>query len=310
MDYLFLILGFALLLGSGHFLISSASSIALKFNLSKMVVGLLFVSLGTSAPELFVSLSAALTGHGDISVGNVVGSNIANIALALGLTALIVPIVVKSPTILRDWLWMAFSVILLISLAYILDYRLNYIVGLVFLSLLAFYIYISIRDGKMNEEEIEEGFKHQPLLLTISIFIASLVGMYYGSEFLISSATSISLKWGVSEKVISVTIVAFGTSIPEITTSLMAAIKKEASISIGTIIGSNIFNILSILGITSLVHPIIINPKMVHFDMMWMLAVSIFMLLSILPLRRGKLGRINGLLLVIVYLTYIFLQFR
>ena len=305
-----LTLGFALLLGSGHFLISSSSSIALKFNLSKMVVGLLFVSLGTSAPELFVSISAALTGHGDISVGNVVGSNIANIALALGLTALIVPIVVKSPTILRDWLWMAFSVILLIILTYFLDNKLNYIVGIVFLSLLAFYIYISLRDGKINDDEIKEEFKHQPLIITISIFVASLIGMYYGSEFLINSATNISLKWGVSEKVISVTIVAFGTSIPEITTSLIAAIKKEASISIGTIIGSNIFNILSILGITSLVHTIPINPKMLHFDMMWMLAVSILMLLSILPLRKGKLGRLNGLLLVIVYLVYIFLQFK
>jgi cation:H+ antiporter len=275
-----------------------------------MVVGLLFVSLGTSAPELFVSISAALTGHGDISVGNVVGSNIANIALALGLTALIVPIVVKSPTILRDWLWMAFSVILLIILTYFLDNKLNYIVGIVFLSLLAFYIYISLRDGKINDDEIKEEFKHQPLIITISIFVASLIGMYYGSEFLINSATNISLKWGVSEKVISVTIVAFGTSIPEITTSLIAAIKKEASISIGTIIGSNIFNILSILGITSLVHTIPINPKMLHFDMMWMLAVSILMLLSILPLRKGKLGRLNGLLLVIVYLVYIFLQFK
>jgi len=275
-----------------------------------MVVGLLFVSLGTSAPELFVSISAALAGHGDISVGNVVGSNIANIALALGLTALIVPIVVKSPTILRDWLWMAFSVILLIILTYFLDNKLNYIVGIVFLSLLAFYIYISLRDGKINDDEIKEEFKHQPLIITISIFVASLIGMYYGSEFLINSATNISLKWGVSEKVISVTIVAFGTSIPEITTSLIAAIKKEASISIGTIIGSNIFNILSILGITSLVHTIPINPKMLHFDMMWMLSVSILMLLSILPLRKGKLGRLNGLLLVIVYLVYIFLQFK
>jgi len=310
LDYLFLILGFALLLGSGHFLISSASSIALRFNLSKMVVGLLFVSLGTSAPELFVSISAVLTGHGDISVGNVVGSNIANIALALGLTAMIVPIVVKSPTILRDWLWMVFAVLLLIAFSYIFSYQLNYFVGIVFLSLLAFYIYISLRDGKKQEDEISEEFKNKPLMLTIFIFIVSLVGMYYGSEFLISSATSISLKWGVSEKVISVTIVAFGTSIPEITTSLMAAIKKEASISIGTIIGSNIFNVLSILGITSLIHTIPIHPQMVHFDMMWMLAVSIFMLLSILPLRRGKLGRINGLLLVMVYLVYIFLQFR
>jgi len=300
-----LILGFALLIGSGNYLVKSASDIANHFNISKMVIGLLVVSFGTSAPELLVSLQAAFKGMPEMALGNVIGSNIANIALVLGITSIIFPIIVKSKTILTDW-GLMFSASLLLYL-FIYDNFLASYEGVIFLVVLAIYILFTIKKNKIPENEISN--KKSNLWIASFLLIASMLGMYYGSDFLVESASKIAKDWGVSEKVISVTIIAFGTSVPELATSVIAAFKKEMDISIGNIIGSNIFNILSILGITVLVHPINIDAKSLNADMFWLLGIAVALILSILPLKKGRIGRINGLLFVIAYGIYISSQF-
>lgn len=306
MDYIFLALGFAILLTSGHFLVKSASQIAIRFNIPKIVIGLLVVSFGTSAPELIVSVRAALNGHPEIAMGNVVGSNIANIALVLGLTAIIFPIVVKRKSILFDWTVMFLSSLLLYILS--LDGQLQLLDGLIFLLILGIYIFVSIKFRKTPLDEISTE-KNAPMSIALLYLSGSIVGMYFGAEYLIDSASKIALNWGISERIVSVTIIAFGTSVPELATSVIAALKKEMEISIGNIVGSNIFNILSILGITTVVHPIAFDMKLVDFDMLWMLGISVALLLSIIPIRKGRIGRINGLLFVLIYLSFVLLQF-
>ncbi len=306
MSYLLLILGFALLLTSGHFLVISSSTIAEKLNLSKMVIGLVVVSFGTSAPELLVSLQAALTGHTEMSIGNVVGSNIANIALVLGLTAIILPIVVKNKLIWIDWIIMMLASGLLMLFAYTQN-TLELWEGVVFIIILALYILISVKFRK-EVEEVETQNK-QNIFIAIFLLAASILGMYFGADLLVENASEIASNWGVSEAVISVTIIAFGTSVPELATSIIAALKKEMDISIGNIIGSNIFNILSILGITATVHPIKINYSVIGNDMIWMMLISLALFLSILPLKKARIGRINGILFVLAYFTYIYLRF-
>lgn len=304
MDYLFLILGFALLLVSGDFLVRASSDIAIRFNIPKIVIGLLVVSFGTSAPELLVSLQAALKGHPEIAIGNVIGSNISNIALVLGLTAIIFPIVVKSKTILFDWSLMFFASALLYFFS--LDNRLEIYEGILFISILALYIFVSIKYRRASEDE-NKSKKSSPIFKSLLYLTASIVGMYFGANFLIDSASDIATNWGVSERVVSVTIIAFGTSVPELATSVIAAFKREMDISIGNIIGSNIFNILSILGITTTVHPIQFDEKLVNIDMIWMLAISFILLIPIIIWK--KIGRLFGLLFVLIYLAYIFSQF-
>lgn len=306
MDYLYLFIGFGLLLLSGDFLVRSSSDIATRFNIPKIVIGLLVVSFGTSAPELLVSLQAALKGHPEIAVGNVIGSNISNIALVLGITAIIFPIVVKSKTIVFDWsLMFAASLLLFI---FSLDQKLELYEGIIFLVILTTYILVSIKFRRASEDEKSDA-KPDSILKALLFLVGSITGMYFGANFLIDSASNIASDWGVSERVISVTIIAFGTSVPELATSVIAAFKKEMEISIGNIIGSNIFNILSILGITSIVHPIQFDEKLVSNDMIWMLAISFALLLSILPIKKGRIGRLNGALFVVIYLLYISLQF-
>ncbi len=306
MSYLLLILGFILLLGSGHILVSSSSVIAQKLNMPKMVIGLVVVSFGTSAPELLVSLQAALSGHTEMSIGNVVGSNIANIALVLGLTAVILPVIVKNRLIWVDWLVMLIASLLLALFSYT-NGTLEQWEGLIFILLLSLYIYASVRFRKnMDEPEIQSKGN---MFVALILLIISIIGMYFGADLLIENASEIALSWGVSEAVISVTIIAFGTSVPELATSVIAALKKEMDISIGNIIGSNIFNIFSILGITAVVHPIEVSPVIIQKDMLWMIGIAIALLLSILPLRKARIGRINGSLFLLIYLIYIVIQF-
>ena len=303
MDYLLLILGFILLILSGNFLVKSASDIANRFNISKMVIGLLVVSFGTSAPELLVSLQAAFKGMPEMALGNVIGSNIANIALVLGVTAIIFPIIVKSKTILLDWGLMLFASIMLY--VFIHDNSLASYEGIILLVILASYILFTIKHNKIPEEEVSNS--NSNLWIAFLLLTGSMVGMYYGSDFLVDSASNIAKSWGVSEKVISVTIIAFGTSVPELATSVIAAFKKEMDISIGNIIGSNIFNILSILGITVLVHPIEINAASLNVDMYWMIGIALLLILPILIWK--KIDRKFGLLFVLIYFAYIYSQF-
>ncbi len=309
MSYLFLLGGLVLLVFSGDFLVKGSVSLAGHFKISKLVVGIVIVSMGTSAPELVVSVDAALGGHPDISLGNVIGSNISNIALVLGMTAIILPIQAKRKSVALDWGMMMLASILLYLFS--LDLALTFVEGAAFLTLLFFYvsysIYISRRENKKLEEETVK--PTHTLVVSILFVVGASIGLVAGADLLVRGAIGVARQFHVDERVISVSVVAFGTSVPELATSIMAAVRKEIDIFIGNIIGSNIFNILAILGITGLIQRIEVNPSILNNDLYWMLGISLLLFLFLLPLRRRTIGRWQGMVLVSLYTLFIFLVF-
>ncbi|MCS6192813.1 calcium/sodium antiporter [Shewanella baltica] len=291
--------GFIILTLGAEALVRGASAIALRLGITPLIIGLTIVAFGTSAPELAVSVKSALAGNSGIALGNVIGSNIANIGLILAITALIRPIQVQSQVVKRDIPLMILASMLFWGL--LLDGELSLIDGVVLLSLLVGYLtfsYISSKNSK-NEEEIEAG-PNNPLLsgLFILVGISMLVG---GGILFVNGAVDLAKTFGVSEVIIGLTIVAIGTSMPELVTSVIAALKGQSDIAIGNVVGSNLFNILGILGVTAIVHPVL-SLGFQPFDFMVMLALAIV----ILPFAWTglRIGRREGSVLLLTYLGY------
>jgi cation:H+ antiporter len=309
MDYFFLILGFIVLLISGDLLVKSGVALSSHFRVSTLVIGVTVVSLGTSAPEMVVSIGAALKDHPDIAIGNIVGSNISNIALVLGLTAMLINIPVNKTSVRFDWPFMMMASLLFYLFA--INGNLSFIEGFIFLILLLVFIFWSLRQSRTELMHIGHVFAKARYSVAVSalLLLASSAGLYLGATWLVDGAESIAQKLGVSERVISVSIIAFGTSVPELATSITAAVKKQIDISIGNIIGSNIFNILGILGVTSMIKTIPVSHEMV-FDIHWMLALSILLLLFMLPYGRAVLTRWKGSVLLATYILYIIFVFK
>jgi cation:H+ antiporter len=310
MEIVFLILGLVLLLISGNYIVKGGVTLASHLNVSTLVVGVIIISFGTSAPELVVSVQAALSAHPDISIGNIIGSNVSNIALILGVASLILPISVKSVTVKFDWPIMMLSCILFYVFA--LNLILERWEGLVFVLLMAGYIFYTFYKGRRDNLSIPKEELQKPgfsLLVSIIVIVAASAGLVLGAQWLIKGATSIARDLGVSERIISISLIAFGTSVPELATSAVAAFKKEMDISIGNIIGSNIFNVFSVLGIASIINDLPVNPMIIKFDVFIMIGISLLLFLFILPLKGGKLTRGKGGLLFITYIAYIYLLF-
>ena len=312
----FLIFGFVLLVIGGDFLVRASVALSLKLNFSKLVIGMTVVSFATSAPELLVSLNAALSGAPAIAINNVVGSNIANIGLVLGITAIIGSIGIDASFYRIHWpVMMLFSGMLYYFLWN--DHQLSAIEGGgLFIALIAFVAYL-IRGQKRTTdatdaiEEVDDALAVVPgSKIGLWLFIGA-TALYFGSEWLVKGATEIALILGVSEAVIGVTMIAIGTSVPELAASVIAAVKKEKAISLGNLIGSNIFNIGSVLGVTSIIKTIpVTEPLILSRDIFWMLlfAVSI-LVLALLP-KRNQINQIKGLVLVVLYGVFIFIAFR
>lgn len=301
-DVILLVVGFALLFISGRYLVTGGVELAKFFQIPTLVVGLTIVSFGTSAPELLVSLKAALSGHPDIALGNVVGSNISNIALVLGITALICPIPVVKKLIKFDWpLMMLLSILLFV---FALSGTLNFWNGIILLVILVFFNIQSVRSGRNNNEETE------PIKIkwyySLLIIAGSSIGLVYGAEWLVKGASGIARNMGVDERIISVSIIAFGTSVPELATSTVAAFKRQTDISIGNIIGSNIFNVGGILGITAVTEAIPVNQKILSNDMLWMLGISLLLLILMLVGKSKKVSRLNGAMLISAYALFVY----
>ncbi len=306
MTFVMLLAGLALLLLSGEFLVRGGVSLAGHFRLSPMVVGLTIVSFGTSAPELVVSLDAAIEGHPAISLGNVIGSNISNLALVLALTVIISPFFVNRREIIDDMIIMAGASILLFIM--LLDLKFSRFEGIILVIMLAVYIFRSIRNDKKHYRSGSPEIKYS-LFVSVIIIILSSLGLVAGASMLVKSASTIATMLGFSERIISVSVIAVGTSLPELATSMMAAFKKANGISIGNVVGSNIFNILAILGITTTVKPYQLNDPMFSADMYWMIGIAVLLIIMVLPSRNPKLRRWNGIFLALVYLSYIYLVF-
>ncbi len=296
----------------GEFLVRSSVALSFKLNLSKMVIGLTVVSFATSAPELLVSLQAALTGFSDISLGNVIGSNIANIGLVLGITAFISPLAID-----RDFYRFNWPVMMIFSLAlyYFLTTgnNLSRVEGVALLLGIVLYLYLLIRRSRKEHIEVEGIDDKLTSTSNFKVTIWLLIGaaaLYGGSELLVKGAVDLAEMIGVSERVISVTIIAVGTSVPELAASVIAALRKEKAISLGNLIGSNIFNIASVLGLTALIKPINVqSAEILNNDIFWMIGFALIIIpLAFLP-RRFILGRYKGFLLFAGYAVFIALAF-
>jgi cation:H+ antiporter len=314
MDYLLLFLGVSLLVIGGEFLVRSSVSISLKLNISKMVVGLTVVSFATSVPELFVSVIAAIDGKPDFALGNVVGSNIANIGLVLGVTAIIHKLSTDKDFLRFYWpIMMLFSIFLYYFLS--TGLILNAFEGLVLIiGLVIYLLFLVIRTRTKKDvivEDVDEKLKMASYFKVIIWLALGIFGLYFGSEWLVEGSTGIARDFGVSDRVISLTMVALGTSIPELAASIIAALKKEKDLSLGNLIGSNIFNIGSVLGITAVIHPLELeSAKMLSNDLIWMIAVSLVIVpLALLVPKRYYIGRIEGFVLLIGYIAFIFFAF-
>jgi len=306
MTFVMLIAGLALLLLSGEFLVRGGVSMAGHFRISPMVVGLTVVSFGTSAPELVVSLDAVISGHPDISLGNVVGSNISNLGLVLALTVIISPFLVRRREIIDDIIIMAGTFLLMLVMLH--DLKLSRFEGLILIAILFAYIYRSIWNDKKQHLKKPVHIRYS-LPVSLVLVIISSLGLVAGAHMLVNSAGTIASMLGVSERIISVSVIAVGTSLPELATSVMAALRKQNDISIGNVVGSNIFNVLAILGITATVKPYSPGDTGFSYDMYWMTGIALILIIMVLPAKSVRLSRWKGIFLALVYLSYIYLVF-
>jgi cation:H+ antiporter len=305
-----LILGLILLLVSGKYLVESSVTLARHFRIPTSIIGLTVVAFGTSAPELLVSVQAAVHGHPDMAVGNVIGSNISNILLVLGLTTIIFPLLVQRESIVRDWpIMMGVSLVLLL---FLLDNNITRLEALILTLLMGGYILFSVKQSRLPQyaDPAEVTVIHRAKWWVAAIiFLVACAGLAFGASLLVDNAAAMAGHFGISERVISITMVALGTSLPELATSLIAAFKKETDISIGNILGSNIMNIISVLGITAFIKPITTVPEILRIDIPWMLGAAVLLFLFMIPARNGRINRIEGSLMLLGYAVYIYFIF-
>jgi cation:H+ antiporter len=313
MEVVFMLLGFLLLVIGGEYLVRASVGLSFKLNLSKMVIGLTVVSFATSFPELLVSLNAALQGAPAIAINNVIGSNIANIGLVLGITAICTTIEVD-PSFYK-FNWPALLIFSLLVYAFMQnDQQLTSFEGAVlFIALLVFIVLLIKRSRRTNlETDPEIDTLSEVSYFKIIIWLAlGGVALYYGADWLVDGAIVVAEQMGVSEAVISVSLVALGTSIPELSASIIAVIKKEKALSLGNLIGSNIFNIGSVLGLTAMVDSIPIeDAQILSRDVLWMLVFAAAILPLILLTKRHKLQFKEGFFLVLLYAVFMLLVFK
>jgi|TARA_B110000908_G_scaffold54830_1_gene66804 cation:H+ antiporter len=308
MTLVWMFLGFLLLVLGGEFIVRASIAISLKFNISKVVIGMTVVAFATSLPELLVSLKAAVNGSSSIAINNVIGSNIANIGLVLGLTAIIGNIPVSKSFYKLDWPVMILFSLLLYWFLYN-DNLLSSVEGLVLCSLLIIFLFFVIKynvNDSNTEEIIDDNLNNTSEFKILIWVIFASFSLYYGAEWLVYSAVDLASSIGVSEAVISVTVIAIGTSIPELATSVIAIAKNEKGISIGNLIGSNIFNIGSVLGLTSIIKPILItDSNILDRDIIWMLVFALLVLVISLIPKKNNITNLKGFLLVFLYSVFI-----
>ena len=309
MSIFYVLVGLILLVVGGEFLVRSSIGLSFKLNISKMVIGMTVVSFATSAPELLVSLQAALDGSPAIAINNVLGSNIANIGLVLGITAIIGPIAVSKDFYKLNWpVMMLFSLVLYYFLWN--DNVLTQLEGIILLVGLAVFLFVLIRNARKEDVSIEDIDDALASIGYGKILIWLLIGgvaLYFGSEFLVDGAKDIAQNMGVSEGVISITMIAIGTSVPELAASIIAAMKGEKAISLGNLIGSNIFNIASVLGLTAIVKEIpVTEATILSRDIFWMLGFAVVLLLLVLLPKKFVLSRFKGIFLFLGYILFIY----
>ena len=312
MDYIYLILGLSLLAIGGEFLVKGSVSLALRFKISTLVVGMTVVSFATSAPELLVSMDAALSGYPDLSLGNVIGSNIANIGLVLGFTSLIFPLSISNDTYKTNY-----PMLLGVSLVFvILIYQFQAIqfwMGALFIISLLIFIFLIVTRSRKKGIQATQGdelfgeVNSFPVWKSITSLVMGGLALYYGADFLIDGAIAIAREWEVTERIISISVIAIGTSVPELAASVVAALRKEESLAIGNLLGSNIFNVLAVLGITSLVSDLTVGDVKIYTKDVWIMLGFVLLLYPVMRVySKSTINRLEGSILLLAYIAYIF----
>ena len=306
-NFLFVVGGLVLLIAGGNWLLKSAVALSLRMSIPKIVIGMTIVSFATSAPELIVSIKAALDGSPDLALGNVVGSNIANLGLVLAVTVLMGSIKVRKSFYTTEWPVMMLASLLFVGFIYY-DHELQKVEGIIMVVFLVLFLFFLLRVQKPAVvDEMPEDDKPLSVFSTFLYLILGGAGLWGGSELLIEGAKTLASNFGVSERVIGITVVSIGTSIPELAASVIAVIKKEKAISLGNLIGSNIFNLLAVLGITSIVTPIqVIDEGLLERDIFWMLGISLLILPLVFFPKGLRLGWRDGLILLALYVFFVY----
>jgi len=315
MDFVYVVAGLVLLFIGGEGLVRGSVTISKRLGISAILIGVVVVGFGTSAPELLVSIKATLNGQPDIALGNVVGSNIANVLLILGLAAVLTPVVCKDKAILRDAFAVLVSSAVLLGLSY-LEIIPRIAGGLMLLTLIGylFYSYKAERRDKArmvaagngetaHEHEVEEFNDKMGLVPSILLSIAGIAMLVFGADFLVKGASNLARAAGISEAVIGLSLVAIGTSLPELATAISASIKKHSDVVIGNVLGSNLFNVFSILGITAMIKPVPIDGQIAAFDIPFTLGIAVLTLAVIFFFKN--VGRVTGGLFLLAYVSYI-----
>lgn len=311
MNYIILLVGFLFLIKGADIFVDGASAIAKKMGIPPVIVGLTIVSIGTSAPELAVSLISALNGNNDIAIGNVVGSNLFNTLMVLGVTAIVLPIIIVKKKVKSDFLINTLVTILLFILTFDSLFgadknTISRLDGLILVVIcIAYMTFLVVKAKKTDMPAPTEEEKNVNVLKKILLIIVGAVGIVMGGQLVVNSATDIATSLGMSEKLVGLTIVAMGTSLPELVTSVVAALKGENDIALGNVLGSNIFNILLILGTSSLISPIGVESGLI-FDFGYLIAITVFLygLIFLNSKKEKKLGKIEGAILVALYIGY------
>lgn len=303
---LLIIMGFVLLSVGAEYTVSGSVALANKLKIPAIIIGLTLVAFGTSAPEFVVSIKAALNGAAGVSVGNIVGSNIANILLILGIAAIISPLSCLRQTFIRDYKFLFLTTVVFILFA--LNGKFVFWHGVVMLLLLVGFIYFNYRNSKAKEIEAEatSPLAEKNWILVLGVTALGLIGIIYGADLLVSGAVSLARIWGVSEEIIGLTIIAVGTSLPELATTVMAGIRKQNAVALGNIVGSNIWNIVFIMGFTATVVDVEVGKQFLFYDLWVMLGSTV--LLFVFMLSGSKLSRGEGIVFLSLYIIYLISQ--
>jgi cation:H+ antiporter len=308
--YILFVVGFVLLIKGADLLVDGASSIAKKRNISDLVIGLTIVAFGTSAPELFVNISASIDGNADIAIGNILGSNIANIFLILGISALVRKLTVQSSTI---WKEIPFSLLAVVVVGFmandvLIDGQANSFLsridGLILICFFIIFMYYIVEISKKSNTQNDESIKTMSTLKSTIYIVLGLVGLVIGGQWIVDGATEIATGLGVSQSLIGLTVVAIGTSLPEMATSVVAAYKGKSDIAIGNVVGSNIFNIFWILGLSAFIKPLPFKLSS-NVDILMATLASLFLFLFLFIGEKHKLQKWQGVMFILIYVAYL-----
>ena len=310
MIYILFVIGFVLLILGSNWLVDGSSSLAKRFNIPDLVIGLTIVSFGTSSPELLVNIMSSISGNGDIAIGNILGSNIFNILIILGISAIIYPVSVNKTTIWKEIPFSLLAVIVVWILAndVLLDHSsysiLTRIDGLILLSFFVIFMYYVIEISMNNKTETIEVANKMPIWKSISFIIVGLTMLIFGSNWIVDGAVHIAKLFNMSESVIALTIISAGTSLPELATSVVAAYKKNSDIAIGNVVGSNIFNVFFILGLSATINPLKFSPSS-NIDIIVAIMSTLLLFAFAFTFKGRTINRFEGIVFIILYIGYV-----